>query len=97
MARISRGPVALAAGTWKTLETFWGSVGGTTAFFLLPTGVRIKVRYGLGWFGWDRQTQTLDGVNEKRLSVSGFVGRARMQARSATSTTLSYEIEFFGP
>jgi hypothetical protein len=94
---IDRGPVELPADSWKTLESFWGKVSATTAYFRLPAGATIKVRYGYGWFGFDRQKQTLDGVTSKTLSVSGWVGYARMQARSSRGAQISWEIEIAGP
>jgi hypothetical protein len=94
---IERGPVELPADSWKTLESFWGKVSATTAFFRLPAGVTIKVRYGYGWFGFDRQKKTLDGQAPKTLGVSGWVGYARMQARSPRRVPISWSIEIAGP
>ncbi|MEO7261304.1 MAG: hypothetical protein ABI047_08640 [Jatrophihabitantaceae bacterium] len=91
------GPVDLAPGSWRTLESFYGSVGSTIAVFRVPAGVRLKVRYGWGWFGYNRQGKTTDGENDKRLQVSGFVGRARMQARVSIRTTLSWTRITEGP
>ena len=79
-------------GKWETLESFLGSVPSTTAVFVSPTGAEIKVRYGVGFLGWDRQKQKLDGVTSKSLNVSGFVGRARMQIRVQSETTVDYEV-----
>ena len=90
MAIIDMGPVILQPGDWKTLESFYGRVGSTTATFRQPAGVRIKVRYGFGWLGWDSQSQTTDGQHNKSLNVSGWVGRARMQARVSQETALSW-------
>jgi hypothetical protein len=80
-------------GKWETLESFLGTVPSTTAVFLLPAGTEIKVRYGVGFLGWDRQKQKLDGVSSKSLNVSGFVGRARMQIRVQSDTTVNYDIQ----
>jgi hypothetical protein len=79
-------------GKWETLESFAGSVPSTTAIFVAPAGAEIKVRYGVGFLGWDRQKQKLDGVSSKSLNVSGIVGRARMQIRVQSDTTVNYEI-----
>jgi hypothetical protein len=76
----------LKPGKWQTLETVSGSVPSITHVFVRPGGVRLKVRYGVGWFGFDRQKQTTDGVSDKLLRVSGFVGRARFQARVDAET-----------
>lgn len=98
MAPIERGPVELTPGGWRTLERFVGKVSSTTAFFRSPAGVRIQVRYGDGSFlGFDRQKQTLDGASQKTLSVSGFVGVARMQASTDRTRSLSWEIAIGGP
>jgi hypothetical protein len=98
MALIERGPVELTPGGWPTLERFVGKVSSTPAFFRSPAGVRIKVRYGDGSFlGFDRQKQTLDGASQKTLSVSGFVGVARMQASTDRARSLSWEIAIGGP
>ncbi|MCX2681867.1 hypothetical protein OOZ15_18070 [Galbibacter sp. EGI 63066] len=44
---------------WTTLEWFFNAKG--VAFFREPVGATIKVRYGIGWLGKDRQKQKLDG------------------------------------
>jgi hypothetical protein len=97
MTIIGRGPITLAPGSWRTLETFYGRVSTTVGYFRDPAGVRIKVRYGYGWFGFDRQQQTLDGINVKNLTVSGWVGYARMQARSDQAVSFSWGIAVASP
>ena len=78
-------------GDWRTLESFWNAKG--TAFFRAPAGAQIKVRYGVGWFGKDRQKQTLNGTEYKRLSVGSWsVTRARMQIKVKESTNVTYDI-----
>ena len=79
------------AGGWRTLEWFFGGTG--TAFFDAPAGARIKMRYGLGWFGFDAQKQTLDGRTIKRLSIgrSSFA-RARMQMSVSQSADVTYDV-----
>ncbi|MER3425202.1 MAG: hypothetical protein C4293_20235 [Nitrospiraceae bacterium] len=52
----------IATGGWRTVESFWSARG--TAFFRAPAGARIKVRYGVGWFGFDRQKQTLEETRD---------------------------------
>jgi hypothetical protein len=78
------------AGGWRTLETFWND--GGKAWFHGPAGARIKVNYGVGWFSKDRQKQTLDGQDTKKLNVSktwALLG-ARMLVKVEDSTTLEY-------
>jgi hypothetical protein len=77
-------------GEWRTLESMWNV--GCTAFFRFPAGARIKVRYGVGWFGSDAQKQTLDGDTYKRLSVGWWsVTRARLQMRVDQATDVTYD------
>ena len=79
------------------MEWFFGSSGHLR--FYGPAGVQIKVRYGIGWLGWDSREQTLDGASFKTLSVGsgGSYGRARMQARTAQTTQLTYDLTLPGP
>ena len=67
MGLTEMGPVDLAPGGWRTLESFYGKVGSTIAVFRVPAGVRLKVRYGWGWFGYNRQGKTTDA-----RTTSGF-------------------------
>jgi len=79
------------SGDWQTLETFWNATGN--ASFVSPKGAVIKVRYGVGFLGWDSQKQTLDGVNTRRLNVGGAsVAYARMQMKVSTSTNVTYDV-----
>jgi len=81
----------ISSGNWRTVESFWNAKG--TAFFQAPAGAQIKVRYGIGWFGFDRQKQTLDGVEYKKLVVGlGSLGRARMQIRVAQTADVTYDL-----
>ena len=83
---------SVSAGDWRTLETFWNVT--TTAFFQAPPGAEIKIRYSGWWFGVDRQRQTLDGENIKRLVVSPWsVFTARIQIRVKQNTNVSYDVE----
>lgn len=83
--------VQVKKGKWNTVQTFFNAKG--TAYFTYPAGARIKVRYGLGFAGWNRQTQTLDGITPKKLSVSsGSLVRARMQVRVDADTTISMDV-----
>ena len=88
MAKVTK---RVTSGDWRTLEWFFGGSG--TAFFDAPRDAQIKVRYGVGWFGFDRQKQTLDGNTIKRLVVgrSSFA-RARFQIRVPVTTDVTYLI-----
>ena len=77
------------SGDWRTLESFWNATG--SAFFRAPAGATIKVRYGVGWFGKDRQKQTLNGFDYKKLDIGAWsVTYARMQMRVSSSTYVTY-------
>ena len=80
------------AGAWRTLEWFWNQKA--TAFFGLPAGAIVKVRYGDGWpFGWNRQRQTLDGEDIKRLTIGlAAVAYARLQMRVPADTNVTYDV-----
>ena len=66
----------------------------SSAFFQAPAGAEIKIRYSGWWFGVDRQRQTLDGNNIKRLVVSPWsIFTARIQMRVKQSTNVSYGVE----
>lgn len=81
----------IESGDWRTLETFWNAQG--TAFFRLPAGAKIKVRYGAGFLGFNRQEQTLDGAGFKKLQVGmGSLGVARMQIKVAQTTDVAYDV-----
>ncbi|MBU2591156.1 MAG: hypothetical protein ABIJ24_00935 [Nitrospinota bacterium] len=81
----------IKSGKWRTVESFWNAKG--TAFFREPEGARIKVRYGVGFLGFDRQKKTLNGKDYKKLSVGiGSIAYARMQVKVSQSTNLTYDI-----
>ena len=81
----------VASGDWRTLESFWNANG--TGFFRAPAGARIKVRYGVGFFGFNRQEQTLNGSDYKKLEVGwSSVAYARMQMRVSQSTEVTYDV-----
>jgi len=84
------GPVDLSRNEWKTLETVWGQVPSIEHVFRQPPGVNLRVRYGAGWFSWSRQEKTTDGQSDKKLSVNGFVARAKFQARSSKPVQLTW-------
>lgn len=78
-------------GKWRTLEKFWNAKG--SAFFKAPNGAKIKVRYSVGWFGKDRQKQTLNGSDYKRLSIGRWsVTYARIQIKVSTNTDVTYDV-----
>lgn len=82
--------VMIKAGDWRTVEYFWNAKG--TLWFRGPRGVQIKVRYGLGFLGFDSQEQSLDGNSLKTLSVDGIlsVAYARVQVRG-NNVEVAYE------
>ena len=84
-------------GGWRTLETFLNA--SATGVFDKPAGAVIKVRYGVGFLGFDRQKQTLDGRNPRRLEVgsAGSLARARMQIRVDRDTDVTYTVILPGP
>jgi hypothetical protein len=61
--------------------------------FEAPSGAQIKARCGGGWFGFDRQKQTLNGQDYKKLEVgSGSLGYARMQIKVSQTTDVTYDV-----
>ena len=98
MARQPRGGHEIRRGAWRTLETHWSSAEARF-YFRQPAGARIKLRYGFGWLGADRQAQTLDGRSEKVLNVGGVWGlsRSRVQIKLERDAVVHYEYEPIGP
>lgn len=81
----------IQSGGWRTVESFWNARG--TAFFREPAGASVKVRYGVGFLGFDSQRQRLDGAGYKKLEVGlGSVSFARMQVRVSQSTDVTYAV-----
>ena len=81
----------ITKGDWRTVETFWNAKG--FAFFQAPPGAQIKVRYGYGWLGFDRQKQTLNGFEYKTLDVGlGSLGYARMQIKVTQTSDVTYDV-----
>ena len=80
---------SIKKGGWRTVEWFFNAKGIT--FFKQPKNASIKVRYGVGWFGKDRQKQKLDGATYKKLEVAtwSLVG-ARMQIRVPETIIVTY-------
>ncbi len=80
----------VTSGDWRTLEWFFNA--GGTAFFEGPIGAEIKVRYGVGWLGKDRQKQKLDGKTRK-LQVGGWsLTRARVQIKVPETGDIRYDV-----
>ena len=96
MARVPR-ELFVKKDKWKTLETHWSSAK-IRFYFRLPSGAKIRVRYGFGWFSKNRQKQTLDGLNTKIISI-GFWGvtRAKIQIKTTIDSLIFYEAEAIGP
>ncbi len=84
------------AGAWRTLESVWGRAAGITLTFREPVGAKIKLRYGYGWFGFDRQKQTLNGF-PKSLSIDGWVVYVRFQISVQSDTTVTWDRFMTGP
>ena len=82
-------------GKWRTMESFFNANG--VAFFKSPKDASIKVRYGAGWFGKDRQKQKLDGGTYKKLSVGKWsLARARMQIKVKEDSRVIYYVDGTG-
>lgn len=76
-------------GDWRTLE--WGWNASFDVRFLAPHGAIVKVRYGVGWLGWDSQKSTLNGQTPVMLRVrKASVARARVQMRVHTDADVTY-------
>lgn len=84
------------SGSYRTLDTLWNT--SAEFGFMCPQGAKIRVLYGYGWFSFSRQNQTLDCVNEKRLSVGGWskIG-ARVQIKVLESGYVTWGRGFQGP
>lgn len=81
----------LRGGTTHTVETFFNATA--TAFFREPAGAKINVKYGRGWFSVNRQSQTLNGVDYKKLSVGrGSLVGARMRVKLPETGEVTYDI-----
>jgi hypothetical protein len=87
----------IRSGSWQTVEWYFNATG--FAFFRAPAGTSIKVRYGVGAFGKDRQKKTLNGREYNRLIVTaGFsLARARMQVRVPQTTDVTYDVYLGDP
>ncbi|GEM_PF-763413 len=82
-------------GKWRTLEWFFNANG--VAFFKAPKDASIKVRYGVGWLGKDRQKKKLDGGTYKKLNVGKWsLTRARMQIKVKEDSRVTYYVDGSG-
>lgn len=87
--------VFVKKGKWKTVEQFFNANG--VAFFKAPEDASIKVRYGVGWLGKDRQKKKLDGRTYKKLKVGKYsLLRARMQIKVKKNTMITYYVDGTG-
>ncbi len=89
--------VHVKAGAFRTLQTFFNA--SATGVFRDPKGATIKVRIGVGFLGFDRQKQTLNGDDTKTLKISGGTSllRARMQIRVLKDSDVTYTLHLPGP
>lgn len=96
MARVTRAAF-VKGGKWRTIATHW-STAKARFYFRRPAGAKIRLRYGVGWFSVNRQKKTLDGQNEKIISV-GFwsATRSKVQVRSDRDINFDYDYEPLGP
>lgn len=88
----------IKAGAWRTVHWIWGSGVPTHGEFKLPVGAQIKVRYGYGWLGRDKQKQTLDGTT-KVLTAKGVSTylRVRFQVKVKQDTRVRWILAVEGP
>jgi len=75
-------------GEWTTLE--WGWNADFVIRIRGPRDAKIKVRYGVGFFGWDRQKQTLDGRTFKQLEIPSVPIPVRAQIKVPDDTRVFY-------
>jgi hemolysin activation/secretion protein len=80
------------SGDWRTLESGWNV--HFFMHFIQPLGAQVKVRYGIGWFGWDSQKQTLNGQTTVKLEVtegsSKAYARVQIKVRQTSEVTYTY-------
>lgn len=62
-------------------------------FFKAPSSAEIEAYYGVLWLGFDRQKQTLNDIDYKKLEGGlGSLGYARMQVQASTTTDVMYDV-----
>jgi len=92
MARVQRGAV-VKGGKYRTIATHW-STAKARFYFRRPAGMKIRVRYGVGWFSVNRQKQTLDGQAERIISVGAWSAtRSKIQVKTDRDMDVFYEYE----
>lgn len=90
MAVVSRSRFVTAGG-WRTLESGWNISFGCR--FRDPTGAQVRVRYGVGVFGWNEQRHTLNGssitviVNNLQ---STLYAQVQMRVQQSSNVNYSY-------
>lgn len=96
MATVSR-TKSVRKDAWRTLESFFSA--SAVGVFKDPVGARIKLRFGIGFLGFDRQMRTLDGQTVKRLEIgsASSLARARMQVRVDKDVDVTYTLILPGP
>lgn len=80
----------LQAGAWRTVEALRGTCA--TAFFRAPAGAKVRVFLGVGPFGAERQTQTLDGETYAKVEVRAGLVPAKIQVMVERDGTMTYDI-----
>jgi len=80
----------LKAGAWRTVEALRGT--SATAFFRAPIGAQVRVYYGLGPLGAERQVQTLDGEHYAKVEVGASVVPVKIQVLVPRDATFTYDI-----
>ena len=80
----------LKAGAWRTVEALRGT--SATAFFRAPIDAQVRVYYGLGPLGAERQVQTLDGEHYAKVEVGTSLVPAKIQILVPRDATFTYDI-----
>jgi hypothetical protein len=81
----------LTSGKTQTVESFWNA--SATVFFREPVGAKINVKYGKGRFSVNRQMQTLNGVDYKKLTVgAGSLVFARIRVKVPVDADVTYDV-----
>jgi hypothetical protein len=88
MAEVTKTKRVIANG-WRTLEYGWNA--SFDIRFFLPRGATVKVRKGVGWFGWDSQKKTLNGERPVILHASGLIlSRVQIYVHADADVTYTY-------
>jgi hypothetical protein len=89
MAEVTKTKI-VKAGDWRTLESGWNA--NFHIRFFEPRSAQVKVRYGVGWFGWDSQKQTLNGQTAVQLQVTSGASKAyaRVQIKVSANISVTY-------